>query len=426
MVPSITVAFVAPPGISFVVNVLASLALLVGIVRHQLFDIKLVLRRGLVYGTLLAMAVGGYLAAVAGIAVVTPNGTIPRLFAAAVVALFLVPAYRWLTAAVERVVYGDRADPLRALSRLGVGGDAQPGLEAMAAAVAASLRSPHVAVRDRQGVLLAESGDATAAVGHLVTLRHGETDLGVLDVATRTLHDRFSRSDRRLIDALAAPVAAAVHASRLAAEAADSRARVVAVREAERRSLRDDLHDGLGPGLSGVALGIEAALRAGDPERMREILGVVHTEVGGLVGEVRGIIDDLGPDGPVDQGLRAALGSHVEALAALTGLEVSLAVGDLPELPRPVEIALYRIASEALTNVVRHAAADRAVVTIDTDPGSVRLEVVDDGIGLRGAPAGVGRTSMAERARGVGGSLVVDDGPRGGTRVTAVVPRTTP
>jgi signal transduction histidine kinase len=424
VVPAIVVSVVASPPVMFAVNLLTSVALVVGIVRHGLFDIKLVLRSGLLYGLLLAVALAAYVAVVELVTLLTPGSAAARLFAAAAVALLVVPVYRWLAGAVGRLVYGDRADPVRALGRIGrhLGGDEGVDLPAMAAAVAASVRSPHVQVRGAAGAVLAETGTAPGHPVHEVMLHHAGDQVGVLAVAWRTPTEPLSSADRRLVDALAIPVAVALRAAQLAEELGESRARVLAVRERERRSLRNDLHDGLGPSLSGVALGIEAARRGGDPTRVEEILDVLQTEVNSLVDEVRSLIDDLGPAGLADGGLPTALRSHAEAVNALDGVQVHLRVGTLPALPRPVEVALHRVAGEALTNVVRHAGADRAWLWLEPSAAGVRLVVEDDGRGVAASTPGVGRTSMGDRVAAVGGTLVVADRSGGGTRVEVEIP----
>jgi signal transduction histidine kinase len=421
IVPALVASIFLPVWVSLAFNV-APVALLIGIVRYQLFDIKLVLRSGLVYGLLIALAVGVYFGLVALITLVMPSGTIPSLFGAAGAALVLRPLYSWLARTIGRLVYGDRSDPVRALTRLTTGAGQDVELAAMVAAVADSVRSPHVSLRSADGTQLAEAGSADGHPRLDVPLRYGGTDVGTLSLAWRTPVDRLSAADRRLVEALAVPVAAAVHAARLADEVTRSRAQVMAAREQERRRLRNDLHDGVGPSMSGVALGIEAALKASDTPRVREILGVVHGEVVDLVAEVRHLIDDLGPAGLTPGGLVTALRAHAEAVTALAGLPVDVTSSALPQLPVPTEIALYRIAVEAVTNAVRHSRASHVEVRLTAGDQAVRLEVDDDGVGCAAAVDGVGRTSMRERATAMGGTFAVLDSSGGGTLVRVVVP----
>jgi signal transduction histidine kinase len=293
----------------------------------------------------------------------------------------------------------------------------------MLAAVAKALRSPYVALHGPEGDALASLGSLDDHPVHTLDLEYAGEPVGQLMVAGRTPRDPLGAADRRLLEALAVPVAAAVRASLTAHELAESRSRVLAVREGERRRLREDLHDGLGPSLSGVALGLEAARRSvgTHPERVPDILDVLHGEVDSLVAEVRSIIDDLGP-GDVD--LVAAVRSHVEAVAATGEVSVELAEsGDLSGVPGEVAVTAHRIAGEALTNAARHARARMIRVALAGQADHLVVEVVDDGTGaVRPRPGGVGLDSMRQRAESVGGVLSVIAVPDQGTRVRAVLP----
>lgn len=428
VVPELVVAPLNSPWFEFATNVITAVALAIGIVRAQLFDIKLVLSSGLVYGSLTGLAVGAYFAVVALITTVTPSGPVPTLFAVAAVGLLVVPAHRLLLRFFGRLVYGDRADPIRALRRVGEGMRAagEEGLRPMLAGIAEALRSPRVAVHDIDGLVAEVGAEANGHPEHRVPLEYAGSQVGELVVSGRTERDHLGRADRRLVTALSGPVAAAVHAARSARELGESRARVLAVRESERVRLRADLHDGVGPSLSGISLGLEAARGAVEtsPERLAEILDVLHREVDSLVSEVRGIIDDLGP-GEVD--LLASLRRQVEAVGA-SGVYVELQHGDEQIRASPAAaVAAQRIAGEALTNAVRHAGATRISVSASEQAEGLVLLVVDDGCGaVAPRTGGVGLTSMRERAEAVGGSLHIDASPGRGTIVRAVLPTELP
>jgi signal transduction histidine kinase len=426
-VPLLLVAPLNLPWLTFAVQAVSPVFLLVGIVRHDLFDIKLLLSSGLLYGALTAIAVGAYFGVVALISTMTPHGTVPSLFAAATVALVVVPLHRWLQRCVGRLVYGDRSDPVRALARVarGMRGTVEDptGLRPMLAGVAEALRSPSVAVTTGEGEVLAAVGVPPAGHRlHRVALEHAGESVGRLDVAARTARDRLSGRDRRLLEALAGPVAAAVSAGLLAREVEASRSRILAVRQAERARLRADLHDGLGPSLSGVALGLEAAESSVsvDPGRVAEMLPVLRREVDALVTEVRGIIDDLGPT-QVD--LVAAVRGQVESLVA-TGRTVAFScTGPVDDLAGDVAVAAQRIAGEALSNAVRHAQATRISVSLTARPGALTVEVGDDGSGaVAPREGGVGLDSMRRRAEAVGGLLRLTAVPGAGTTVVATLP----
>jgi signal transduction histidine kinase len=425
--PLLVVAPLDLPWLTFAVQVVSPAFLLVGIVRYDLFDIKLLLSSGLLYGALTAIAVGAYFGVVALITTVTPHGTVPSLFAAATVALVVVPLHRWLQRWVGRLVYGDRADPVRALARVarGMRGTAEDptGLRPMLAGVAEALRSPYVAVTSGGAELLAAVGVPPAGHRlHQVALEHAGEAVGRLDVAARTARDRLNGRDRRLLEALAGPVAAAVSAGLMTREVEASRSRILAVRQAERARLRADLHDGLGPSLSGVALGLEAAESSvgTNPERVAGMLPVLRHEVDSLVAEVRGIIDDLGP---TEVDLVAAVRGQVESLVA-TGRTVAFScTGPVDGLAGDVAVAAQRIAGEALRNAVRHARATRISVSLTAAPGALTVEVDDDGSGaVAPRDGGVGLESMRRRAEAVGGLLRLTAVPGAGTTVVATLP----
>lgn len=426
VVPTLAVAPLNSPWVEFAVNLITTAALGIGIVRYRLFDIKMVLRSGLVYGSLTALSVATYFAVVAAITSITPRGPVPTLFAVADVGLLVVPAHQLLQRFFSRLVYGDRADPIRALTRVGQGirTAGAEGMVPMLTGIASALRSPHVAIRGPDGIVVAEAGiDAAGHPEHAVPLEYAGVHVGDLLVAGRTERNRLGRADRQLVAALAGPVAAAVHADRTARELANSRERVIAVRESERTRLRADLHDGLGPSLSGISLGLEAAIGAvaTGPERVPDILGVLHHEVVSLVEEVRTIIDDLGPQGE-DLDVLPVLRRQVDAVRA-GGIAVELRHEGRIRASSSVALAVQRIAGEALTNAVRHAAATRITVAVLDRAEQLVIEVVDDGCGVLAPRAGgLGLTSMRQRAEAVGGRLTLEAAPGRGTVVRAVLP----
>ena len=220
-------------------------------------------------------------------------------------------------------------------------------------------------------------------------------------------------------------------AVRLSADLQRSRERLVEAREEERRRLRRDLHDGLGPQLSSQALTVDAvrALMRRDPDAAERLLLELKADAQDAVADIRRLVYGLRPPALDDLGLLGALRESA-AQYSTKGLNVSVqAPEDLPPLSAAVEVAAYRIAQEALTNVAHHAGARACTILLAMEEAGVLcVEVRDDGLGIPGARENssvgtrVGLTSMGERAGELGGSLVVEALSEGGTRVLARLP----
>jgi signal transduction histidine kinase len=433
VVPLVVGVFVLPlpDPVLAVFGLLVPVAVGVGVVRYRMLGI--VLRPALTYGLLTAAVVGVYLGATATAGRLLDRGQVPAVLAAGLVAVGLTPVRDRLQHGVERFVYGDRHDPLRAVTRAGgtlaAEGDALSGL---LSGVADAVRAPWAAVVAPDGRTVATAVGA-AAIGYepggfveLPLLLEGRP-LGTLRVGDRDPAHPYADDDLRLLRLLAPQLAAVVRAVDLAEALQRERDRVVAATAAERDRLRHDLHDGLGPALAGVGLGLQAlvdVLGSAEPGVARPIAERLRQEVGTTVAEVRRIIDDLRPVSLDELGLAAALRRHAEAVGA--ALDVSVEVGTLPPLDPQTEVAVLRIAQEALTNVVRHAGARtvrmRLASTTDDVP-LVVLEVADDGRGLgQGRDGGLGLASMRRRAEALGGQFAVGVRAAGGTTVTARIP----
>jgi two-component system, NarL family, sensor kinase len=275
------------------------------------------------------------------------------------------------------------------------------------------------------GAEVASFGEPGTA-GAPIPLEHEGQQVGVLVAGLRTGERAFGVADRRVLEVLAAPVAVTLHAVLLSQELQRSRERLVAAREEERRRLRRDLHDGLGPILTAVTLKADAARSALDtaPDRADALLAELRGDAKQAIGDLRLVVYNLRPAALDELGLLGALGEQVDRFAR-QGLSINLnAPAALPVLPAAVEVATYRIITEALTNVVRHAQAHRVAITVAVD-GDLCLAVQDDGAvptaNGDGWPPGLGLQSMVERAVELGGTLQAGPSLSGG-RVEARLP----
>lgn len=408
---------------------LAPAGVAVGVLRYRLLGIETVLRRGLVYGTMTGGVLLAYLLAAATVGAAVDSPRVPGAVAAALAAVGLAPARNRLQRAADRLVYGERHDPLRAVTLLGTrvatGGelDLLPGA---LASVAAAVHAPGATVAAPDGRVLATVGTppnpGDPATGAVLPLSFGGQLVGELRVARRHPGEPYTGSDTRLLAALALQVAVVVRAVGLTEALEAERDRVLVATTTERDRLRGDLHDGLGPSLSGVGLGLQAMgdrLAAGDAITSTALLDRIRDEVDVAVTEVRRIIDGLRPTVLDTLKLPDAIRRHAETVS--TSVPVRVEAADLPMLPPPVENAAYRITTEALTNAARHARASQVRVRLAAPDGALEITVSDDGCGLDGAAAGVGLTSMRHRAETLGGRLGVASAAAG-TTVTATLP----
>ncbi len=403
------------------------------ILRYHLWEIDVVVNRALVYGTLTAALLVLYLAVAEGLgALIQHHARLPlSLLTTALIAVVFAPLRERLQAVVNRLMYGDRDNPYRVLTHLGerLGAALAPDavIAAVGETVAYALKSPHVALTlatgDPSGM-----GDPPAPVGGeplRLPLKYQGERVGELLVAPRGPGERFSVTDRRLLEDLARQIGPAAHAIRLTGDLQRARERLVTAREEERRRLRRDLHDGLGPQLAALTLKIETIRNRFARERELDAMLVELTaRTQDALADIRRLVYGLRPPALDELGLLAAIRQAAQADQA--GLRVTVNAPDsLPPLPAAVEVAAYRIAQEALTNVVRHAGANACEISLTLDETSnlLRLRIADDGQGLPAdVSAGVGLLSMRERAEELGGRWRIDARDGGGTVVSVELP----
>lgn len=218
-----------------------------------------------------------------------------------------------------------------------------------------------------------------------------------------------------------------------AAQRSELLKRLITSQEEERQRVARDLHDDLGQELSGLALGLEAVERlwSAQPEQARRQLRLARGQIANLTNRAYDLILALRPSALDDLGLVPALRAHAErAFRNSATLFQFEADGVRGRLPKEVETALFRTLQEALSNIVRHAAASQVRLSLTLRAGQLVAEVVDDGRGfdlaevrLNGANSrGLGLLGMQERMAQCGGALHIASQPGAGTRLTIWVP----
>jgi signal transduction histidine kinase len=423
---------------------LIPLSIGIAMLRYRLFDVDVLINRTLVYGTLTACVIGLYVLVVGyfGVLFRTGGNLAISLLATGLVALLFQPLRNRLQRGVNRLMYGERDDPYAVLSRLGQRLEATLAPEAVlptiVETVKESLKLPYAAITlklaDVDTFAIVSSAGIPVAESLTLPLVYQHETVGQLLLAPRAPGETFSPADRQLLDDLAREAGVAVYAVRLttdlqrsAADLQRSRERLVTTREEERRRLRRDLHDGLGPTLASLAQRLNTArvLIPRDSDAAIALLGDLETQVKTMIAEIRQLVYALRPPALDELGLVSALREHAEHYNESNGLYISM---DAPEhlapLPAAVEVAAYRIVLEALTNVARHAQARTCHIHLELrEAQELYLEVTDDGNGLpNDHRAGVGLTSMRERALELGGECRIEPEPMHGVRVVARLP----
>jgi signal transduction histidine kinase len=344
----------------------------IAVLRHNLFDVELLLRRSLLYTALSALVIALYLLVAGWLGITADTGGRSAVLGAGI-ALAVLPlrhlGQRWL----DRRFYGEAGDPYGVLTGLGrrltEAGRADDVPQAVADSLRSALRVPWAAVElgsELAPVGVAASGERPRWDSVVVPLHVHGVEVGRLLVAPRGPREPLQDRDKRLLAGLADQVAVAVDGLRLTRELQRSRELLVAAREEERRRLRNDLHDGLGPVLAGVMLQLGLAIEQTPDVRLE----AAERQLRGAVDDLRRLVHGLRPPALDELGLVGALREHVASLEG--ALQIAFTAGDLPQLPAAVEVAAYRVATEAMTNVLRHAAARTCQVQVTGDADGLR------------------------------------------------------
>ncbi len=438
------------------------IAFAVGILRYRLFDIDVILNRALVYGVLTTVVVALYVVVVGGLSALleTRVSFVISLLVTALAAVIFQPLRERLQRAVNRLMYGERDEPYLVLTHLGQRLETTLApdsiLPTIVETVAQTLKLPYAAISfgdaDSQNIAAAyglppasppspalratpplspdgvrrERGEGPEVGGEVLTLplKYQHDLIGHLHVARRSPDEPFTLAEQHLLNDIARQIGVAAHNVRLTADLQKSRERLVTTREEERRRIRRDLHDGLGPALASHSYQLDALLDLIDqnPDAAKKLIANLKAQTRTTLADIRRLVYELRPPALDELGLVAALQAQ---WVAQDGLQVSIESppGGLPPLSAAVEVAAYRIAMEAVTNAARHANAQNCRVRFTAKESELTLEVADDGIGIQnGARAGVGLTSMKERAAELGGRCVIESVENSGTRVAARLP----
>ena len=432
---------------------LLPVAVLVAILRYRLLEADILIRKSLVYGALWILIAATYVGAAAALGIAA-GGRVPVAVAVLltiVATLAFQPARRRLEALADRWVFGERLGGYELLTRFGttleetfdpeelfarLADTVRRGMRVRWARVLVSRPAGESFVLDPQA---AAGIDADAAADPVATvpLRHGGDVLGVIEVGPKE-EAELSEEDRGLLETLGRQAALAIHNARLAAdlsvslaeiqvqaeELRASRKRLVSAGDAERRRIERNIHDGVQQELVALIANLRLARNqiAREPSAADRTLAGLQEEAGLVLEDLRELARGIHPSLLSDYGLVEA----IEARAARMPISISVQADTASRAARfadDIEGAAYFVVSEALANVLKHAAAGRAIVGIGYADGSLELEVTDDGAGFdAGETDGSGLANMSDRVEALGGRLTLRSRPGEGTRITARLP----
>lgn len=416
---------------------LIPLSIGVAILRFRLWDIDPIINRTLVYGALSSLTILFYVLTVGFFASYFRNSQtniIISFIATGIIAILFEPLRQQLQRGVNRLMYGERDDPATVLTRLSQHLDSALApdsvLQTIVETLTQTLKLPYAAISlfGDEKPRFASSPSLPLSESLHLPLTYQTERIGELTLAPRAAGESFSPADMKLIHLIAQQAGVAAYTLRLNNDLQRSRERLVTAQEEERRRLRRDLHDGVGPTLASLSQRIDTASEfvESDPEKSKQLLKDLKGQVKETVAEIRRLVYALRPPVLDEFGLVSAIREHTAPYSGPNSLQITFDIAEpLPTLPAAVEVAAYRIVLEAFTNLVRHANATTCQIQIKIEEGTLMLIVADNGKGLpKGNRAGVGFTSMRERAEELGGECLIENNTAGGVTVRARLPLT--
>ncbi len=427
LVAVLTSVLPVPPVVQLAGVASVPIALGVAIYQGGLYSADRALNRTLV-PVVLTVVLTALIGAIVGLTAYGMAGTgIAALAVAAALAVGLRPAHTLVQRGVDRFLYGPPRNPYAMLTRLEsrlVGAD---DVDAMLPDVAklvvegVGLGSARILV-GRDPVPAATYGNPSVAET-VVELCRGHEQIGRVIVTPQPGHQLDAHQHRLLAD-LAAPLTSAAHAARLTHQLRRSRDELIRVADTERHRMRRDLHDGLGPALAGLSLGLQAALDTARGTNLEPLLSRLDQEMRATTDDLRRLTASIPPTDLDVYGLVEAVRRRARSLSSGHLLIDTQLHAELPRLRPDVELAAYRIITEALTNTARHADASHCSVTIAPKDQALEITVTDDGHGLPATLSqGLGIRSMHERATELGGTFHLGAPPKNsGTLIQASLP----
>jgi signal transduction histidine kinase len=404
----------------------------IAILKYRLYDIDLVINKTVVYGILAAFITVVFLAIVVGVGTVVGGGsTFLAAVAAAVVAIVFQPARRWAQHLANRLVYGERATPYEVLSgfseRLAETYSVDDVLPRTARVLAEGVGAARVSILLRRAerlipVAVWPEEETVVAEPRSFEVRHQGSLLGEIDVSMPP-NEPLGPAQEQLVADVAAQAGLVLRNARLIDDLKESRQRLVAAQDEERRRIERNIHDGAQQQLVAMAVKLKLAdsLLGKDEQRAHTMLGELAADTSQTLEDLRDLARGIYPPLLADKGLASAILSQSRKAAVPVRVETD----GIGRYPQEFEAAVYFCVLEALQNVGKYAGEGaKATVGVREEAGGLLFEVADDGAGFDVTRAGIGAgfTNMNDRVGAIGGSLRVESAPGRGTKVGGAIP----
>ena len=439
--------FFDSPLVSAIVSIsVAFLYVAIGIamLKHNLYDIDLIINKTITYGALAALITAIYVIVVVVIGAFIGVTEGVSLLATAVVAVAFQPIRRRAQQIANRLVYGERATPYEVLSRFSEHvGETYSGediLVRMARLLAEGTGATSAVVWLRVGdevrpvaswptngaiasaiPFMADEPPVVDGATASIPVRHQRELLGLLTV-TKPPNESLSPVEEKLVTDLAGQAGLVLANFKLIEDLRASRQRLVAAQDAERRRLERNLHDGAQQQLVALAVRLRLARTTAskDLAEADRMLEQLEGDVTDVLENLRELARGVYPPLLADQGLAAA----IEAQARRSPVPVRVEADGIGRYPQELETAVYFCTLEALQNAAKYAQANEVAVSLLEDHGELVLSIRDDGVGFDRAATqlGAGLQNMADRLAALGGTLTVRSRPGAGTTIEGRVP----
>jgi signal transduction histidine kinase len=423
--------------------ILLPAAIIYGILRHRLFELDLVVRKSVAYGTALLLIAAAYAVIAAAPGMMLGN-RVPVALAVVITiaaALAFQPLRRRLESAVSRRLFGDRVQQYQLLKSLGTTMEQTAELDELlprlASAVSDGIGAGWVRVRlcEADGSWLEEpvgvAGEVTDDNAAGVDLVRASERVGRIDLGPKP--GGYAAADLELLGTVAAQATTAVANVRLATQLKEgleqlstSRVRLIAAQDAERRRIERDLHDGIQQEVVALIAGLRLARNKLSRNQLStDELTDLQDQAREMLGELRELAHGIHPPVLTDNGLVAALESRITRFPMSVEIVADEELRD-ERFSEDVEGTAYFVACESLTNVAKHAGTDGARIRLTRFSNLLCLAVDDSGRGFQpnGARSG-GLANIRDRVEALHGRLTIESRLGAGTSVRAELPLAT-